>query len=756
VQEAIDAYLDLSKEVFKVDKVLLSNFPIGDDRSRFNHLDLENAIKKMIKQKLGPEAEDHAMSAPTTTPSCNVFVVATMPGVVDGPPKLFRSYSCNGYEASKCAIWKAARATTAAPTFFKAMTITDPAPAMTYVDGGLGYNNPSWLAREECDRISPGCMPFIISLGTGRQKSVTIPHEAEIEKDVEAQRKVFKYAKKVLPALRDKVPGWKTVANFPPGVISVLKMAGAIPGLVTNSESTHRTLYTAAYNHNFPYYRFNVEREVGDIGLGDHAKFPEMATLTARYLAEPETVLQKITCVQRLLAYHIDVGLSPCSGSSDIVEIDPELDVADPPPLSPESQMNLDMEIAELLEQIDSSPDDHKIHKRLADAYSKAGNNYKAIEGWSYLVGQHPEKWKLHTQLANVFRTQTTVNRTMQKFKTFQNRNQENRLRALETEIATWKTLVTEHPRVWGLQVQLAKAFAKKGDLEEEIDGWWELVDQNPKEWKLQSELAQAYAKKELQNRSAGLENGDAIESDMDQEISGWSELVDNHSDEWELQIRLAEAYAKKTRMEEAIRTWRGVLGTNRGQSKLAFRLATILSRKKGINKEISDWERLVQKHPQSRGLQMQLEMAYARKGNNDAAIDAAITGWKELVKKIPQQRELAIHLKRAWEKKEDKTENIIAEIEDWKELVGSHPGEWTLHTHLAEVYLQVNSIEEEIACWIELLNKNPEEQELRDRVLTSCLKCETLQEALKCLQGLTNRRNRIELPAVVTDMFQS
>ena len=148
----------------------------------------------------------------------------------------------------------------------------------------------------------------------------------------------------------------------------------------------------------------------------------------------------------------------------------------------------------------------------------------------------------------------------------------------------------------------------------------------------------------------------------------------------------------------------------------------------------------------------MQLEMAYARKGNNDAAIK----GWKKLVKQTPQQRELAIHLKRAWEKKDDKTENILAEIDDWKELVESHPGEWTLHTHLAEVFLQVNSVEDEIACWIELLNDNPDEQELRDRVLHSCLKCETLQQALRCLQDLKNRKNKIELPSVVTDMFQS
>ena len=49
------------------------------------------------------------------------------------------------YDNPKCpteyadwAIWEAARATSAAPTFFKALKKGE----KSYVDGGLGYNNP--------------------------------------------------------------------------------------------------------------------------------------------------------------------------------------------------------------------------------------------------------------------------------------------------------------------------------------------------------------------------------------------------------------------------------------------------------------------------------------------------------------------------------------------------------------------------------------------------------------------------------------
>lgn len=54
-------------------------------------------------------------------------------------------------------------------------------------------------------------------------------------------------------------------------------------------------------------------------------------------------------------------------------------------------------------------------------------------------------------------------------------------LSRLNTEIMTWKRLVSESPKVWALQVQLAKAFSKKGDIDDEIAGWFELVSEYPK-----------------------------------------------------------------------------------------------------------------------------------------------------------------------------------------------------------------------------------------------------------------------------------
>jgi tetratricopeptide (TPR) repeat protein len=227
--------------------------------------------------------------------------------------------------------------------------------------------------------------------------------------------------------------------------------------------------------------------------------------------------------------------------------------------------------------------------------------------------------------------------------------------------------------------------------------------------------------------------------------------LVKKWPDEWELQVRLAEAYTKKTRLEEAIRNW--IAAMQRSREKKAYSLlATAVKRRQHTNKEIADWESLVNTHPASRGLQMQLEMAYTKR--QDPSI--AITGWKELVGKHPKQRELSIHLQRAYERRDQTPQNLDDEIRGWKHLIRTWPNELTLQGHLAEVFLRFDDDSgQEIACWIDLLNEYPQEQEFRDRVLHACLLCDSLGEAMGHLNGLdrANPTNR-EIPERLREMF--
>lgn len=109
--------------------------PEGDDICRFDYKKLEDAIKDVIEKRL---KDPNAIMEDTNLSSNHVptFVVATKGLHADSNPTLFRSYRCRGHNPNKCFIWEAARATSAAPTFFKPISITVPAPGSTFVDGG--------------------------------------------------------------------------------------------------------------------------------------------------------------------------------------------------------------------------------------------------------------------------------------------------------------------------------------------------------------------------------------------------------------------------------------------------------------------------------------------------------------------------------------------------------------------------------------------------------------------------------------------
>jgi Patatin-like phospholipase len=145
-------YSKLSKEVSDIDRLLAGYIPINDDRCRFDFNKLEKGLKQQVYLRL--KNEDYPMSSrlvpqPDDVVQCRTFVVAKSAVNVNAPPTLFRSYSVEGERDTKCTIWQAARATTAAPTFFKPMIIENPQPPIVYIDGGMGNNNPALLTLRE-------------------------------------------------------------------------------------------------------------------------------------------------------------------------------------------------------------------------------------------------------------------------------------------------------------------------------------------------------------------------------------------------------------------------------------------------------------------------------------------------------------------------------------------------------------------------------------------------------------------------------
>ena len=193
-------------------------------------------------------------------------------------PELFRTYPSPGEEpiVKNCKIWEAARATTAAPTFFKPATIGK----HTFIDGGLGNNNPTNRALREVSRVFPnGSLACLLSLGTGKCKVISIPKKRRL-------------IQRVVP----------------------LDVITAIQDITTDCENVHQEI-----EHRFSdgpdfYFRFNVEQGLQEVSLSDWERLTDVEASTRQYLREEEVEpkLQKVVgallrCVGVVPVQHISM-----------------------------------------------------------------------------------------------------------------------------------------------------------------------------------------------------------------------------------------------------------------------------------------------------------------------------------------------------------------------------------------------------------------------------------------------------------------
>ena len=90
-------------------------------------------------------------------------------------------------------------------SFFKEIKFGYPPLAIDYVDGGLGYNNPSELALREAAKYWPDSKHFcLVSIGTGHQKAKAVVSRSEEEK----QRYFLEQLRSTLPDLGKRIPLW--------------------------------------------------------------------------------------------------------------------------------------------------------------------------------------------------------------------------------------------------------------------------------------------------------------------------------------------------------------------------------------------------------------------------------------------------------------------------------------------------------------------------------------------------------------------
>ncbi|CAG7941661.1 unnamed protein product [Penicillium salamii] len=180
VQECLDTYDSVMKDVFgsgwlhthigkPLDYLTKGEF--------YSAGQLEKVIKKLLDKKLpvGQNAENALLLDEGS--SCKIFLMATREESANNRgPVFLRSYTNDldppDADLASIKLWQAARATSAAPGYFKPMDIG----RVTLVDGGLLANNPlGWLWIEILSLYGPTReTDCFLSIGTGMGANVAV------------------------------------------------------------------------------------------------------------------------------------------------------------------------------------------------------------------------------------------------------------------------------------------------------------------------------------------------------------------------------------------------------------------------------------------------------------------------------------------------------------------------------------------------------------------------------------------------------
>lgn len=176
-----------------------------------------------------------------------------------------RSYVTSRSAPRDIKIWEAARATSAAPSFFDPITVGS--IGETFIDGALGANNPiHHLWTEAQDLCLPTCnvafdttVHCIVSIGTGTPST----------------------------------------ASFNSGLF---EFGGNLSKIITECDATAEKFVRTnrALSSQGRYYRFSVQGGLGDIAMDDTEQMAPISAATNRYI-ESEAVFNSLQACARVM-----------------------------------------------------------------------------------------------------------------------------------------------------------------------------------------------------------------------------------------------------------------------------------------------------------------------------------------------------------------------------------------------------------------------------------------------------------------------
>ena len=164
-------------------------------------------------------------------------------------PRRFRTYQAPKHDSDSCPIWQAARATSAAPTFFRRIKIG----REEFIDGGMECNNPTGEVLDEAILNFPTrSIACILSIGTGKPDVIRLRS----------------------PNLFQRV--------MPTNLVK------ALAAIATDSEKAAMAIDKRFAEIPNVYFRFNVEQGMQDVTLAQWDRLGEVETHTKAYLQQPD------------------------------------------------------------------------------------------------------------------------------------------------------------------------------------------------------------------------------------------------------------------------------------------------------------------------------------------------------------------------------------------------------------------------------------------------------------------------------------
>lgn len=246
IDECLEAYRTLAQKAFSAGIFLntinaCSTMIKAGGPSIYNEEKLEKCIKRTIGAHTDGGHDDILLHEPSPD-ACRTAVVTALSADATRPI-LLRSYLPGDPRLRTVKVWEAARATSAAPLFFKPVAIGP--EKVSYVDGAVtGHCNPTALALEEVEKLWPDReIGLLLSLGTGSPSKIPLQGQAH----------------QILQAL-----------------------VNLSTTTVRTHEDTFRTfdrLYAVS-----PYVRFTVDYHIEKIRLDDYSSLPKLAEDTFAYL----------------------------------------------------------------------------------------------------------------------------------------------------------------------------------------------------------------------------------------------------------------------------------------------------------------------------------------------------------------------------------------------------------------------------------------------------------------------------------------